>query len=79
MIEKERLSMQDNNGKTQQHWGGSLPVRELEEGFNDWVSELRSILQTHEKPLTIPSDWRRAGEKGDQTCDMEKGRSGVDG
>ncbi len=68
--------MQDNNGQTRQHRfssgkefghrrGSSPPFRELEGGFDDWVRELRTILQTQENPLTIPCSRKKASQKTD--------------
>jgi len=76
-IEKEILGMQDNNGQTRQHRftcgksfgktrGSSPPFQELEEGFDNWVRKLRSILQTQENPLIIPCMREKANQKRDQ-------------
>jgi hypothetical protein len=57
--------MQDKNDHTRNHrftcgkvsgdTGGSSPsFQELEEGCDQWVTELRSILQTQENALTVP-------------------------
>jgi hypothetical protein len=76
-IEKEILGMEDNNGQTRQHRftcgkafgetrGSYPPFQELEEGFDDWVRELRSILQTQENPLAIPCIREKANQKRGQ-------------
>lgn len=63
--------MEDNFGRTKQLRGSSLPVQELEEGFDDWVGELRSILQTPKRPLAILYGRKRTNQKREHTGDAE--------
>jgi hypothetical protein len=65
-IEKGISPMQDNSSNTRQLLAGSLPVQELEEGFNDWIRQLRTILEIQEDPLRIPYERQRTAERRDQ-------------
>ncbi len=70
--------MRDTDGHRKQHQADSLPVQELAEGFEDWVRELRSFLQTEELLVTTPYSWRRTGGKLDQRVEAEHQSDGGD-
>jgi hypothetical protein len=58
--------MENSIDRTNYLSGTSLPFQELEEGFDDWVRELQSILQPQENPLTIPCIRKKANQKRNQ-------------
>ena len=65
--------MQDNIGRTWQHRfinGKTFsdhrrpPFHVQGDGFDDWVKDVRSILQTQASPLTIPCAGKRTSNEG---------------
>jgi hypothetical protein len=55
--------MEQSIDRTQDLSGSSLPFQNLEEGFDDWVRELRLVLLTQEASLRIPSFGKRTGQE----------------
>jgi len=56
--------MQEWQRYAERYLESALPVRELEEGFDDWVRDLRAILQAQEDPLLMSYTEQKSGEGG---------------